>query len=370
MKNKIVISASCKKSLLLGFLYMLLAGVIIGLIISFFGSRFSLRAVLINTAIAIIFSEIIYYSCWGLFTVYEILIDREKEEEMGEFRLFIRVGIGLMGVLTGTEIAMQLIKYILDINLMSSTKNHLYMLLFNSIIGVIISLLFFFFNRLKRSLEIKIREVEKLKNLNLQSKLAVIQAKVNPHFLFNTLNTMLNLVHTQPDKLEKMILNLSGIYRKVLELPEDKLYALSSELDIVNSYLNIEKIRMGERLKFNIKVENEALYSFQIPPLIVQTIVENAVIHGIASCREGGMIIIHVYNEKNKNSATKNNVVIKISDNGKGINFDSNKGVTGFGIYSVKERLKLVYGFTSCMNIYNSENGGTEVKLEIVVNEN
>ena len=237
------------------------------------------------------------------------------------------------------------------------TKWHLAILIFNLIMLTVISvlcILYFLYTKLSDNLANKIRENERLQRLQIESKLAILQSKVNPHFLFNTLNTMMDMVHEDPDKLEKMIFNLSDIYHKVLTLPDRELVQLKDELQLVREYLEIEKTRMVDRLHFNISVEEE-LSSFKIPPIILQILVENAIQHGISPQKKGGSIDIQINRVDNK-------VQINVTDDGVGIK--RNYLNTGFGIYSIQQRLQLFYDDKATFNISPNPEGGTQVKLE------
>lgn len=234
--------------------------------------------------------------------------------------------------------------------------NHVYMLTANIIISLLIILgygMVIIYDKVKRDWMKKVQEVESLKRLQLEARFAILQSKVNPHFLFNTLNTVLDLVFKAPKVVEKVILNLSKIYRKVLNLPDNKPISLKEEIALVQSYLDIEKIRFNDRLNFNIEVAEE-LNSIQIPPLIIQTLVENAVIHGISPKKKGGRISVSA-KRKDKN------VEIQIKDDGTGIN--ENFRSSGFGIYGVRERLKLFYKDSAQFIINSQENIGTEINM-------
>ncbi len=232
---------------------------------------------------------------------------------------------------------------------------HLTRLGANLVMVYAFSIMAFIYIVARKRLRRNILEYERLRRLQAQTQFSALQAKINPHFLFNTLNTMLNLVHKEPEKLESMILNLSDIYRKILQYPEDKMIDLEEEVKLLQKYLEIEKIRMGDRLTFQIDIE-PGLEDFPIPPLLVEPVVENAIIHGISPKAEGGNIDIRA--ETGKNMAR-----ITVSDNGVGIG-DSDPEA-GFGLYSVRERLQLKYKDRASFKIMELLGGGTEVSMEI-----
>lgn len=235
---------------------------------------------------------------------------------------------------------------------------HLFIVTLNVIIITTfsaISILYFLHLKLSTNLENKVHENEQLKRLQIESKLSILQSKVNPHFLFNTLNTMMGMVRNQPDKVEKIIFNLSDIYRKVLALPENALIKLDEELQLIKEYLEIEKTRMGERLEFNINV-NDSVKDMQIPPLMLQILVENAIVHGLSPKKEGGKIEIAI-------APDDGFILIRVIDDGIGIKPDY-RG-SGFGIYSIEQRLKLIYSGKAVFDILRPEEGGTKVTIKL-----
>jgi sensor histidine kinase YesM len=239
---------------------------------------------------------------------------------------------------------------------------HLFIISINIIIITsfsVICILYFLHLKISSNLETKLKENEQLKRLQIESKLSILQSKVNPHFLFNTLNTMMGMVRSQPEKVEKIIFNLSDIYRKVLSLPDNALIKLEEELQLISEYLEIEKTRMGDRLHYEIDVDKN-LNGSQIPPLILQILVENAIIHGLAPKKEGGKVEITVEHDGRY-------VLIKVKDDGVGVK--TNYRGSGFGIYSIEQRLKLIYSGKAVFEILPRETGGTIVTLKLP-NEN
>jgi two-component system LytT family sensor kinase len=148
---------------------------------------------------------------------------------------------------------------------------------------------------------------------------------------------------------------MAELYRRVLRLPERGTVALREELAMVRSYLEIEQVRMGKRLSFSLEGEPEALDTM-VPPLLVQPLVENAVLHGIGPLPEGGVVRLTA-------SRRDGSTVITVSDSGAG--FSSDRGSEGFGLESVSERMRLRYGSRGAMRILSPPSGGTTIELEI-----
>ena len=179
----------------------------------------------------------------------------------------------------------------------------------------------------------------------MEAELQALQAKINPHFLFNTLNSIASLISENPKAAESTVEKLSELFRYTLKSAETNLVSVAEELEIVRTYLEIEKVRFGERLQYDITCD-DAVLDFMIPALIIEPLVENSIKHGISSEVHGGKIIIEA-------SAADGNCRISVIDNGKGI--DNENKAAGFGLRSVEERLQLRYGASSSLRVVPGE---------------
>ncbi|HEX5056220.1 MAG TPA: histidine kinase [Gammaproteobacteria bacterium] len=126
------------------------------------------------------------------------------------------------------------------------------------------------------------------------AKIQVLQARIRPHFLFNSLNTIASLIHRQPQQAEEAILDLAELFRSTLSQPEK--ITLAQEMELVQKYLHIESLRLGPRLKVESRIPRE-LMDLELPPLVLQPLVENAVYHGIEPIPEGGTVSIEAANQ-------------------------------------------------------------------------
>ncbi len=216
------------------------------------------------------------------------------------------------------------------------------------IIWSIIYLSFHYFERYNNSLkyEAAAREIE-LRNLRSQ---------LNPHFIFNALNSIRALVDEEPVKSKIAITKLSNILRNSLMVDRQKLVSLGEELETVKDYLDLEAIRYEERLKVSIEADPGAK-DFLIPPLMVQTLVENGIKHGISMLKSGGFIRI-------KCEVQNNALRIQIRNSGR-ITEPGPVEPSGFGISNTKKRLELIYGDQATFFI-NNENPNT-VLTEITI---
>lgn len=174
----------------------------------------------------------------------------------------------------------------------------------------------------------------RLESLVKDLELKTIKAHINPHFIFNALNSIRYLVDENPVQARTAITQLSILLRSSLRAEDASTTPLENELEIVQSYLNLEKLRFEERLHIFMDID-ERTRSTQVPPMMLQTLVENAIKHGISKQIDGGDVRIIAI-------AENNNLVLKVQNTGK---FQYVKrGHEGFGIAGTKNRLALMYG--------------------------
>ncbi|WP_420384760.1 sensor histidine kinase [Roseivirga sp.] len=185
-----------------------------------------------------------------------------------------------------------------------------------------------------------------------------LKAQLNPHFIFNALNSMRALVDEEPAKAKIAITQLSNILRNSLITDKKRVINFKSELNTVKDYLALESIRFEERLKVRYKIDPRSDH-FDIPPMMIQTLVENAIKHGVSNLMEGGIIEI----QSNVNDSV---LSIKIRNSGQLTGHKKRAGGrSGVGLVNTKERLKLIYGDTATFNIYNENDKFvvTEVRI-------
>lgn len=203
---------------------------------------------------------------------------------------------------------------------------------------------FIYLNHFSDSL-IKEKDVElsRLKELNAQNELKSLHAHINPHFLYNALNSIASLVYESPKKTEEMTISLSDLFKYSINRKGEKMSTIANEVEMVENYLKIEKIRFEERLNFNINVE-EGLLDKEIPMYVLQPLIENAIKHGISKIEEDGKIELVLKMEEEK-------LLITVSDNGP----DFPDGLLcGHGLQSVYDLLRLSYGELASMNWENT----------------
>lgn len=187
----------------------------------------------------------------------------------------------------------------------------------------------------------------------MEARYQALKSQVNPHFLFNTLNSIASCLGSEPRKARWILVKLSEILRRLL-YSEGDLVPLSKELDFIDSYLQIEAIRFGEEKLRVTKSIDPRVLDVTIPGMVIQPFVENAIKHGIAPMIEGGEINISA---AKRDGAT----VVVIRDNGAGIKDEFSR--RGIGIQNVFERLQMVYGPGNWCTIARMDAGGTKVEL-------
>ncbi len=186
-----------------------------------------------------------------------------------------------------------------------------------------------------------------------EAELRALRAQVNPHFLFNSLNTIADLIVRDPPRAETMTLRLAAVFRHVLRQSARPLTSVHEEMEFLRTYLHIEEARFGDRLTFEIKVEPDAA-EVEIPSLILQPLVENALKHGLGLKTGPGRLWISAELEAGE-------VCLRVEDDGPGWQ----PSVAGVGLTNVDERLRTLYGDRASLLFEAREGGGTRVTVRI-----
>jgi two-component system LytT family sensor kinase len=205
-------------------------------------------------------------------------------------------------------------------------------------------------------LEIKLADQELLV---VKSRLDALAHQINPHFLFNTLNSISSLIRTNPDSARNMIHKLSHILRKLLK-GQENFITLREELDFIDNYLDIEVIRFGrDKLHVEKEVDLEVLDAV-LPGMILQPIIENSIKHGIAPKIEGGRIRIRARRHRDR-------LLIDVDDDGLGVPRERLSEIyrSGIGLSNVLERLKVAYQTDFIFQVNSNPGYGTFTRVEI-----
>jgi signal transduction histidine kinase len=208
----------------------------------------------------------------------------------------------------------------------------------------------------ERRLQHEKRERELVLNAN-RSELKALRAQVNPHFLFNALNTIASLIPHHPDRAEQTIEQLAEVFRYTLRRSDHEWVTLDEELEAVRAYLDVEQARFGERLAVRIDAGGEARQA-RIPAMIVQTLVENAVKHGVAGIRTHAVVEV-------KADVSSSGLSIEVRDNGPGFPLGVMQALppanSGYGLRNIRERLQGHFGDAASLSIDRDAEAGMTV---------
>ena len=186
-----------------------------------------------------------------------------------------------------------------------------------------------------------------------EAELRVLQAQVEPHFLFNTLANVISLIHRHPDRAARLLERLTSLLRASLSRTRRTSGTLGDELEVVRAYLDIQALRMAGRMTYEVDV-NPGLEVLRMPPLLVQPLVENAVLHGIEPSAVGGCITVRA-------ERSIQEIRIRVADDGVG--FDPDTAGDGLGIANVRERLQATFGERGRLALTETPGGGVSAEL-------
>lgn len=213
---------------------------------------------------------------------------------------------------------------------------HVEIYLFSALIVVIICTVLFAYQAQKVDLDNRVRQKEldlaKLTQLKSQAELATLHARINPHFLYNSLNSIASLIHIDPDKAESMTLKLSKLFRYSINHNQEDMVLVKDEIETCNTYLDIEKVRFGDRITFRLDVDEDLLEA-KIPRFLIQPLVENALKHGLNNTPRDGELVIAIKKRGQQ-------IEISVADNGRPFPADLQ---IGYGLESTYDKLHLLY---------------------------
>jgi two-component system LytT family sensor kinase len=202
------------------------------------------------------------------------------------------------------------------------------------------------------------KKIEEQQRLLMQARLQALTSQINPHFLFNTLNSVSSLIRTDPNQARVMVVKLSRVLRRLLRKHEN-FNALREELSFIEDYLSIEVVRFGDKLRFEKEVD-EGTLDMLVPSMLLQPLVENCIKHGLSSKVEGGTIRIRTRHQDSR-------LHVEVEDDGVGIP-EAKLAILldlGIGVSNVNERLKVLFGNDYRMWIDSQPGRGTKIQIEL-----
>jgi signal transduction histidine kinase len=204
--------------------------------------------------------------------------------------------------------------------------------------------------------ERKLEQEQRTREMSLQasrSELKALRAQINPHFLFNALNSIAGLIHRDPAVADRTIEQLADVFRYALRGAESEWAVLDDELDFVRAYLEVERARFGDRLRVDVQLE-EGARGARVPTMIVQTLVENAVKHGAATVRGKAVVIVHAREESGR-------LVVSVVDNGPGFSEDAAATARtrgGYGLVNIRQRLEGYFESSAALTVDRDDGAG------------
>ncbi len=191
-------------------------------------------------------------------------------------------------------------------------------------------------------------------------ELKTLKSQLNPHFMFNALNSIRALIEEDPKSAQTAVTKLSNILRYSLKIERNETVPLEEEVQVVSDYLALESIRLEERIKYNISIDPNTS-KLEIPPMMIQTLVENGIKHGIAKQTDGGEISVSTFLDNS-------NLRIKIKNTGR-LEEELLKRSNGFGLSNTKQRLNLIYGSKASFEIKNNPDNSVSAEIIIPIGE-
>jgi len=226
----------------------------------------------------------------------------------------------------------------------------------NSVIFILIwNLIYFIFHYVER---VRNQQIEALKSETLirDLQLQTIKSHINPHFIFNSLNSIRALIDENPVRARRAITELSNILRSSMQAEKAETVSFEKELHIVRDYLELEKLRFEERLHFHFDIDPETLV-LQVPPMMLQTLVENAIKHGVSKRLSGGEVFVISRTEQQYHK-------LVIKNTGKLSEYYNDEG---FGVSSTKERLQLQFGGKASFVLTENKEGYVEAIIRMPI---
>lgn len=286
----------------------------------------------------------------------------------GNLPAFVRIPLAIITLLAGGAFGSVLVIMFNPVFVLYQGRLTLLLVLVDSAIAVVVGLIIYNYERMQGEIEAgygalaenRVRE-ERLKELAARSELKALKAQINPHFLFNALNSISALISIDPAAAQSTLERVAGIFRGTLLASEKESVLFSEEMKLVNAYLDIERARFGARLAVVREIEPQA-EDVAVPPLILQPVVENAVRHGISPKVGGGRLVIEA-------RVRGGLLEIAVSDDGVGIERGRLGDVLeqGYGLRNVRDRLAARYGKGNWFKIERGDEGGTRVEIVIPV---
>lgn len=278
----------------------------------------------------------------------------KKQYKSPVVNLSIYLLLVFLGVLIGSEIGFLFLSWIYDRSF--AEINNWGNLKFNFFIGFLVGMILYIYDLQRDNYNLKLKDqdlqLSKLNELKTQADLKTLQARINPHFLYNSLNSIASLIHEEPDKAEDMTIKLSRLFRYSINTQEANWATVKEELEIVRTYLEIERVRFGNRIAFDAHAD-ESIINSMIPRFLLQPLIENSLKHGLKDKNADGKLAVSIHDKNNY-------IEICVQDNG--TPFPSEM-TAGYGLQSTYDKLNLLCKGAYKVRIINDDEKKIVIEL-------
>lgn len=294
-----------------------------------------------------VFSQCIGLSIWVLIETAQHWLITDWDRQWRRLVAIVPIGV-VTGYLLGTLVAGWLLQIDSLGFLMDRPRSFLGLLSMSMAAGAMMT--YFFLNQ--RQLAAQKQRAEVALRQAAESRLKLLETQLEPHMLFNTLANLRILISLDPARAQTMLDHLIAYLRATLHASRASTHTLRQEFDRLQDYLELMAVRMGSRLQFSLHLPAE-LAALEVPPLLLQPLVENSIQHGLEPKVEGGSVTVSARREGD-------NLCLEVFDSGLGLAASANIAAgQGFGLGQVRERLHTVYGTAGTINLVASPAGGT-----------
>jgi len=278
----------------------------------------------------------------------------------------LRIAVLTTMLLSGSAAGSVAVMSAFPLFVMGEPRQAIAVVAINAILGVIVGGITTAYESMHERLQESLREVEEgrlvesqLREQAARAELAALQARINPHFFFNTLNTVSSLLEDDPEEAQEVIASLAGLFRYTFKAAGAASVPLEEELAFIRSYLRIEQARFGDRLQVDWNIAAEGKRT-PLPGLILQPLVENAIGHGIAPLARGGRIAID-------SRVDNGHLQLTVTDDGRGLNVPASQLFRdGHGLGNVRQRLETYYRGAATFALDRGQDGlGTVARIVV-----
>ncbi|WP_106791701.1 sensor histidine kinase [Aquimarina sp. Aq78] len=319
-------------------------------------TKFNYEKTLSHTYIV---SEAILFTGAGILfsSLLWLLIRNKILIEIISVRVIVRILLTYMLICLSMTIFVEVLVYLLYVNIENkeldrSLNDYILNFINISVILFFWLILYFSINSILRAQKGKVEGL-RLKSTLRESQLNTLKGQINPHFMFNSLNNIRALMLEDVHKSREMITKLSELLRYSLNSNKVDKITLEEEIEIVNNYIELSKIQLEKRLRYHEEIE-EGILDIEIPPMLIQMLVENAIKHGVSNQIEGGVVSLKIRIENN-------DLQIEVHNTGE---LKESGSTTRIGLQNISERLRLLYGATS---FFELKEEGKEVIARIKI---